>query len=105
MENHFAPLIFLFGHGATTVNNPFAACYNCGACGGRGGGPNARLMARCANDSKVRAILANQHGIKIPDDTHFIGGAHNTTSDAVDLFDLEALPQASQALFCQAKAI
>ena len=39
--NNFARLVVLTGHGARQVNNPFLAAYNCGACCGREGGPNA----------------------------------------------------------------
>lgn len=50
MRDRFAPLVVVLGHGAQSVNNPFASAYNCGACGGRDGGPNARVFAALAND-------------------------------------------------------
>lgn len=91
-DDRFAPYVVVLGHGAVSTNNPFFAAYNCGACGGRDGGPNARLLARLANDMSVRSHLLEDHGIAIPDGTVFIGGVHNTTTDDVDLFDLERLP-------------
>ena len=39
------------------MNNPFIAAYNCGACCGREGGPNARVFARYANDREVSRLL------------------------------------------------
>ena len=92
-SRRFAPLVFVLGHGAATVNNPFAAAYNCGACGGRDGGPNARLFARIANDAAVRAALARDHGITIPSDTVFVGGKHNTTADEIEFVDEERIPE------------
>ena len=88
----FGRLVIATGHGARSLNNPFLAAYNCGACCGREGGPNARVMARCANSAEVRQLLRSKHGIDIPDDTWFVGGYHDTTLDLVELYDLDRVP-------------
>jgi uncharacterized protein len=49
------------------------------------------VIAIMANKPQVREQLA-KNGIMIPQDTYFIAGQHNTTTDEVDLFDLEDLP-------------
>ncbi|WP_375596397.1 DUF2309 domain-containing protein [Algihabitans albus] len=89
LTQNFAPLVLLCGHGGETVNNPFAAGLDCGACGGNHGGPNARVMAAILNDPLVRSGLI-ERGIEIPETTLFLAAAHNTTTDAVTLFDPEA---------------
>ena len=44
-----------------------------------------------ANKPLVREQLT-KNGIVIPQDTYFIAGQHDTTTDEVELFDLEDLP-------------
>ena len=85
MTDGFARLVLLVGHGANVVNNPHASGLHCGACGGYSGEVNARLLAGLLNDIQVREELAKV-GIRIPAETLFLGGLHDTTTDAVTLY-------------------
>jgi uncharacterized protein len=87
----FAPIVVLCGHACDVTNNPYRAGLDCGACGGHSGEPNARFAAALLNRGDIRAKLA-QRGIHIPDTTWFIPGLHRTTTDVVELLDLDDLP-------------
>lgn len=93
LEDHFAPLIYFVGHGASSINNTYYAGYDCGACSGRPGSVNARVAAAIANRRDVREKLASK-GITIPDDTWFVGALHDTTRDEIEFYDLKDLPVA-----------
>jgi len=100
LTTNFAPLVVFCGHGSQTENNPYAAALDCGACGGRHGGPNAAALARILNQSTVRDEL-REAGIDIPEDTLFVGAQHNTTTDAVSLLDLPELDAGKEAQIAQ----
>lgn len=88
----FAPLVYIFGHGASSVNNTHYAGYDCGACSGRSGSVNARVGAYFGNHPEVRKSL-EQRGITIPSTTQFVGGLHDTTRDEMEFYDLDVLTE------------
>jgi hypothetical protein len=86
LVDDFAPLVYIVGHGASSINNTYYAGYDCGACAGRPGSVNARVAANMANHKKVREIL-KKRGIEISEKTQFIGALQDTTRDEIDFFD------------------
>lgn len=92
LTDRLARLVVVCGHGAESDNNPYAAAYNCGACGGAHGDPNARAFTAMANDPTVRQAM-RENGLDIPDDVRFVAGKHDTTTDRVSFYDLVDLPE------------
>lgn len=91
LVRNFARTVLICGHGSQSANNPYASGLDCGACGGHAGDINARLAAATLNDPEVRVSLA-QEGLVIPEDTFFLAGLHNTTTDDVILFNFHTVP-------------
>jgi uncharacterized protein YbcC (UPF0753/DUF2309 family) len=90
LVKNFAPVVYVIGHGSSSVNNPHYAAYDCGACSGRAGSVNARTICFMANHPRVREMLRSR-GLDIPDATQFIGGLHDTTRDEIQFFDEDSL--------------
>lgn len=93
MTGNFGRLVLLAGHGSTTVNNPHATGLDCGACAGQTGEASARVVAALMNDPAVRRGL-RERGITIPEDTWFLAGLHDTTTDELRLYDTDDVPKA-----------
>jgi uncharacterized protein YbcC (UPF0753/DUF2309 family) len=97
-------LVMFLGHGSFCLNNPHKSAYDCGACSGGAGSPNARALAAFLNDRRIREILADR-GLPIPAETWFVGGLHNTGNDSLRFFDLDQLPKSHLADFKAARLI
>lgn len=93
---NFSRLVLICGHGSKTENNPYASGLDCGACGGHAGTSNACVAAQILNNKQVRSELQKQ-GVHIPEQTWFVAGLHQTTSDDVQILNTDSIPSSHQA--------
>ncbi|GAB2638132.1 hypothetical protein GCM10027035_34790 [Emticicia sediminis] len=100
----FASIVYVVGHGASSVNNTHYAGYDCGACSGRPGSVNARVISFMANHAGVRKILRDQ-GIDIPASTQFVGALHDTTRDEIAFYDKEILTDENKQKHIKTEAL
>ncbi len=100
----FASIVYVVGHGASSVNNTHYAGYDCGACSGRPGSVNARVISFMANHAGVREILRTQ-GINIPASTQFVGALHDTTRDEIAFYDKEILTDENKQKHIKTEAL
>ena len=100
LVENFSPIVYVVGHGATSINNTHYAGYDCGACCGRPSSVNAKVASFAANHIKVRELL-KLRGIDIPTTTQFLPALHDTTRDEIAFYDEDTLSDINKALHQQ----
>ena len=95
LNQDFAPLIYVVGHGSSSSNNTHYAGYDCGACSGRPGSVNARVICHIGNHPVVREKL-KERGIELPESTQFVPVLHDTSRDEFTYYDLAVLSKRNQ---------
>jgi uncharacterized protein YbcC (UPF0753/DUF2309 family) len=103
LQRGHGEIVLLLGHGGNVTNNPHESAYHCGACGGYTGEVSARLLAILLNDPQTRGGLA-ERGVEVPADTLFVAGLHDTTTDAVTIYD-DNLPAARSGDLARVRAM
>lgn len=98
LSKKFASIVLFVGHGSSSVNNPHAAGLECGACGGHSGDINALVAASICNNPEVRKALAAK-GVEIPDETIFLAGLHDTTTDHVSILNAHLVTDSHRGEF------
>ena len=100
----FAPLVYMVSHGSSSVNNPHFSAYDCGACSGRPGSVNARVICEMANDETVRGLL-RERGIAIPTEVKFVGALHDTSRDEIVFYDEKTFTETQKSQHENVEAI
>jgi uncharacterized protein YbcC (UPF0753/DUF2309 family) len=90
LVKNFSSIVYIVAHGSSSANNPHHGAHDCGACSGRPGATNARVLAFILNNIKVREVLRSK-GISIPGTTQFVGSMHDTAADVIGYYDEEVL--------------
>ncbi|MDH5445883.1 MAG: DUF2309 domain-containing protein [Gammaproteobacteria bacterium] len=103
LQQGLGSFVVMMGHGSISQNNPHLSAYDCGACSGRHGGPNARTFAAMANRPEVRKILKDR-GIDIPKDTWVMGAEHNTCDETITWYDIDLIPDTLKPAFTKLQA-
>ncbi|RUR27202.1 DUF2309 family protein [Vreelandella andesensis] len=91
-----ASLLVLVGHDSQSENNPHHAGLACGACGGQGGGKNARVAAALLNDSDVQQAVKTA-GIALPTPFFVLAATHCTLTDRVNVYRDKQMPTALES--------